>query len=245
VQRTLQFAYSIVVYVMFLGVFLYAVGFANNLLVPKSIDSGAAGDLLSAVLINSLLLGLFALQHSIMARPWFKREWTKIVPEPIERSTFVLFTNLCLILLFWKWQPMPQVIWDVQQPIFAGIIWAAFAAGWVIVLISTFLIDHFALFGLRQTYYPFINKEAPPIHFMKKGLYKYCRHPIMLGFIVAFLATPQMTVGHLFFFVMTTGYILIALIFEENDLTMIHGDDYRKYQKSVPKLCPVSFLKGN
>lgn len=242
-RKSIEFAYSLVVYVMFLGTFLYAVGFTGNLVVPKSIDSGIQQNTVTALLINSLLLGLFAVQHSVMARPGFKARWTQIIPKTIERSTYVLATNICLILLFAFWVPLRAVVWDFSGTALASVMWALFALGWLIVLVSTFLINHFDLFGTRQTFYPFVNKEAPPITFMKKGLYKFCRHPIMLGFIVAFFAAPVMTAGHLFFAVMATGYIFIALIFEERDLANAHGEHYREYQRTTPRICPFSFFK--
>lgn len=242
-KKIVEFAYSAIVYVMFLGTFLYAVGFTGNLVVPKSIDSGAEQNTATALLINALLLGLFAIQHSVMARPGFKACWTKIIPKTIERSTYVLATNLCLILLYWKWVPLKGIIWDVQIPIVAGFMWALFTLGWLIVLITTFSINHFDLFGTRQTFYPLVKKEAPPIAFMKKGLYKFCRHPIMLGFIIAMFASPTMSVGHLFFAVMATAYIFIALIFEERDLENALGEHYKEYQKTTPKICPFSFFK--
>lgn len=243
-RKTIEFAYSLIVYVMFLGTFLYAIGFIGNWIVPKSIDSGIERSLPSALIINSLLLGLFALQHSVMARPGFKKQWTRIIPASVERATYVLATNLCLILLYWKWAPVKSIVWNVQPPLLAGMMWALFALGWLIVLTSTFAINHFDLFGLRQTYYPFINKEAPPVVFMKKWLYNHCRHPIMLGFIIAMFATPVMTAGHLFFAAMATTYIFIALIFEERDLEQNHGEHYREYKKTTPKLCPFPFRKN-
>lgn len=242
-KKNFAFLYSTVVYVMFLGTFLYAVGFIGNLVVPKTIDSGVEQSTMAALFINSLLLGLFAIQHSVMARPGFKAVWTKIIPKTIERTTYVLATNLCLILLYVKWVPMNGIIWDIQSPAGASVMWAIYAVGWLIVLTSTFLINHFDLFGTRQTFYPLINKEAPPITFVKRGLYNLCRHPIMLGFIVAFFAAPTMSIGRLFFAVMATGYILIALIFEERDLENAHGDDYREYKKTTPRICPFSFFK--
>ena len=242
-KKVFEYTYSVVIYIMFLGTFLYAIGFVGNFMVPKSIDSGVEQSLAKALFVNALLLGLFAIQHSVMARPAFKEHWTKIVPKTIERSTYVLATNLCLILLYCLWIPMKTIIWNFQGTFLAGILWALFAAGWLIVLISTFLINHFDLFGLRQTYYPLVNKEAPPIAFSKKGLYQFCRHPIMLGFIIGMFVTPTMTVGHLFFAVMATGYIFIGLIFEERDLVNLIGEDYKKYQKDVPKICPFSFGK--
>ena len=242
-KKIIEFAYSLIVYVMFLGTFMYAVGFIGNFIVPKSIDSGVEQNTVTALLINSLLLGLFAMQHSVMARPGFKAHWTKIIPKTIERTTYVLAANLCLILLFWQWAPLKGIVWDIQTPIVAGFMWALFALGWLIVLVSTFLINHFDLFGTRQTFYPLINKETPSIVFIKKGLYKFCRHPIMLGFIIAFFAIPTMSMGHLFFAAMATGYILIALIFEERDLENAHGEHYREYKRTTPKICPFSFSK--
>jgi len=229
---------------MFLVTFLYAIGFVGNFIVPKSVDSGVEQGLGMALMVNTLLLGLFATQHSVMARPAFKARWTKIVPKTIERSTYVLATNLCLILLFWKWIPLKGIVWEIQSPLFANVMWALFATGWLIVLAATFMINHFDLFGLRQTFNPLINKETPALEFKKMGLYKYCRHPIMLGFMTAFVATPVMTVGHLFFAVMCIAYIFIALIFEEGDLVNAIGEPYKEYQRTVPKVCPFSFGKS-
>jgi len=242
--KVIEFIYSVVIYIMFLFTFLYAIAFVGNLPVPKSIDSGIEQGLGAALLVNALLLGLFAIQHSVMARPAFKTQWTKIVPKTIERSTYVLATNLCLILLFWKWVPMKTIVWEVHSPLFANILWGIFAAGWLIVLAATFMINHFDLFGLRQTFNPLMNKEIPALEFKKAWLYKYCRHPIMLGFIIAMVATPVMTAGHLFFAVMCIGYIFIALTFEENDLVNAIGEPYKEYQRTVPKVCPFSFGKG-
>ena len=242
-KKILEFSYSVIVYFFFLGVFLYAIGFAGNIIVLKSIDSGPEQGVAKALLVNGLLLGLFAIQHSVMARPRFKAMLAKIIPRSIERSTFCLATNVCLSLLYFYWIPIKGIVWNVQSPVLAGIIWAIFAVGWLIVLISTFQINHFDLFGLRQTYYPLINKATPPIQFIKRGLYQYCRHPIMLGFILAFSAAPVMTYGHLFFSVMVTGYIFIALILEERDLVNAHGEHYREYQRTTPKICPFSLFR--
>jgi len=243
-KKIFAYTYSIVIYIMFLGTFFYTIGFVGNFIVPKSIDSGVEQGLAKTLFVNILLLGLFAIQHSVMARPAFKERWTKIIPKTIERSTYVLATNLCLILLFWLWIPMKGFVWNFQGIFWTGILWTLFAAGCLIVLISTFLINHFELMGLRQTYYPLVNKEIPPIAFSKNGFYQFCRHPMMFGFIIALFVTPTMTVGHLFFAVIVTSYIFIALIFEEKDLVNLIGENYKQYQKDVPKLCPFSFGKN-
>ncbi len=242
-KKIFEYAYSIVNYIMFLGTFLYAIGFIGNFIVPKSIDSGVEQSLAKTLFVNVLLLGLFAIQHSVMARPAFKERWTKIIPKTIERTTYVLATNLCLILIFCLWIPMKGLVWNFQGIFWTGILWALFATGCLIVLISTFLINHFELFGLRQTYYSLVNKETPPITFNKNGLYQFCRHPMMLGFIITLFATPTMTFGHLFFAIVVTGYIFIALIFEERDLVNLIGENYKQYQKDVPKVCPFLFGK--
>jgi len=242
-KKVIEFSYSIIIYIMFLVTFLYAIGFIGNFIVPRSIDSGVEQGFGMALMVNALLLGLFAIQHSVMARPAFKALWTKIVPKTIERSTYVLATNLCLILLYWKWVPLKGIVWEIQSPFFANIMWALFASGWLIVLASTFMINHFDLFGLRQTFNPFMNKETPSLEFTNNWFYKYCRHPIMLGFMIGMVATPVMTVGHLFFAVMCIAYIFIALIFEERDLVNVIGEPYKEYQRTVPKVCPFSFGK--
>jgi protein-S-isoprenylcysteine O-methyltransferase Ste14 len=227
-------------YVIFLATFLYAVGFVADVVVSPSIDRGGQETALpQAVLINALLLGLFAIQHSIMARRGFKKWWTKTVPWAVERSTFVLVSSLLLILLFWQWRPLPSMVWEVDNSAGRLVLQAAFWLGWVIVLWSTFLIDHFELFGLKQVFLHWRGQPLQPPAFKMTGLYRYIRHPIMLGFLIAFWATPTMTVGHLLFAAATTAWVLIAIQIEERDLVEFHGEQYRQYQQRVPMLIPI------
>lgn len=238
-KRIAVFVYGVVSYGIFLATFLYAFGFVGNVLVPKSMDSGPGGPLGEALLVNALLLGGFAIQHSVMARSWFKRGLTMVIPEPAERSTYVLLSSLMLILLFWQWQPMGMVVWNVESLAMQGLLLALCASGWVLVLISTFLINHFDLFGLRQVWLYLRGEPYTPLRFGTPAMYKVVRHPLYLGWLFAFWMTPVMTAAHLLFAVLTTGYILVAIQFEERDLVRVHGERYREYRKSVPMILPV------
>ncbi len=242
-MKPISIIYGLISYAVFFASFLYAIGFSGNLLLPKTIDSGEPAGLAVSLMINLSLLGIFAIQHTIMARPGFKSWWTTIIPEQLERSTFVLVASLILFLLFWQWKPMTGTVWNIDNSIGAGIVWAIFGMGWVMVLVSTFLINHFDLFGLRQVYLYFQDKDYTHVKFRTTGLYKIVRHPIMLGFIIAFWATPHMTVGHLLFAIGTTAYIVIGVHFEEHDLKAYLGEDYATYQGEVPMLCPFRIGK--
>ncbi|BBZ59801.1 methanethiol S-methyltransferase [Mycolicibacterium monacense] len=237
-SRILAAVYGIVSYVIFLAAFLYAIGFVGDFAVPRTVDHGVDASIGEAVVVNLVLLGLFAVQHSVMARPAFKRRWTRWVPPVVERSTYVLIASLLLLLLFWQWRTMPQTVWDVSWAPGRFALWVAFWAGWATVLASTFMINHFDLFGLRQVYLGWRGEPYTGLKFQTLLLYRVVRHPIMLGFIVAFWATPTMSAGHLLFAIATTGYILVALRFEEHDLTEAMGDEYRDYRRRVPMLVP-------
>jgi protein-S-isoprenylcysteine O-methyltransferase Ste14 len=234
------FAYGVGAYVVFLLTFLYAIGFVENWIVSLTIDGdpGATGGGFGAFLVNTLLLGLFAVQHSVMARPAFKRVWTRIIPPVIERSTFVLVSSLCLMLLFGRWTPLPFALWDFSLHPLGFLVEMLSYAGWALVLLSTFQLDHFELFGLKQVFFHARGEELPPPRFRTPFLYRWVRHPLYLGFILAFWATPRMTLGHLLFAGLTTGYILFAIRLEERDLARSYWQ-YRGYQTRVPMLLPV------
>jgi protein-S-isoprenylcysteine O-methyltransferase Ste14 len=229
--------YGALAYAAFLVSFLYAVGFIGDFLVPKTLNSGAPGPLGPSLAIDVLLLGLFAIQHSVMARPWFKRWWTRFVPHSVERSTYVLLASLILLVMYWQWRPIEGALWRVEG---AGAValWVLCATGWLIALATTFLISHFDLFGLRQVYLRLLGRPYTSVEFKTVGFYKYVRHPLMFGFLIAFWATPHMTMNHLLFAVATTGYIFIALFFEERDLRAAHGASYERYRSEVPMILP-------
>jgi methanethiol S-methyltransferase len=235
----LSLLYAIVVYAFFLATFLYAIGFAGNVIVPRTIDVGPSAPLGQALVVNILLLGLFAVQHSVMARRGFKRWWARFVPPAIERSTYVLAASAALALLLWQWRPITQpVIWHVTHPLAAMVLQAIFWLGWAVLLLATFLINHFELFGVRQVFARLAGRKLPEQEFRTPSVYRYVRHPIYLGFLLGFWATPIMTAGHLLFSIATTGYILIGIWFEERDLVEQFGEQYRGYRRQVGMLVP-------
>jgi methanethiol S-methyltransferase len=237
-QRLLVFVFGVISYALFVGTFLYGIGFVGNLVVLRSIDSAPTGPLWSALLINTGLLLVFAVQHSVMARPGFKQWWTRFVPEPMERSIYVLFSSLALLLLFWQWRPMGGIVWDVQSPAGRAVLSSLFGFGWLTVLVTTFLINHFDLFGLRQVWLYLRGKPYTHLHFATPGPYRHVRHPLYVGWLTAFWATPTMSVAHLLFALGTTAYILIAIRLEERDLLDFHGEAYAEYRRNVPMLVP-------
>ena len=239
-KRIAFFIYGTLSYLIFLGTFLYAVGFIGNFGVPTKLDGVRSGSLGFALAVDVALLGLFAMQHSVMARKGFKDWWTRIVPKPLERSTYVLFSSLALILLFWQWQPLGGVVWSIQDPMARFILRGLFAFGWGLVLVSTFLINHFDLFGMRQVWLYLLDRPYTALRFGTPGPYRLVRHPLYVGWLFAFWSTPTMTLAHLLFSIATTAYILIAIQLEERDLVREHGDSYEAYRRSVPMLFPFT-----
>jgi len=238
VGRIIAFLYGVASYLFFFVTFLYAIGFVENLLVPKTIDSGPASTPAEALIVNLVLMSVFAIQHSVMARRQFKQWWTRYVPQSVERTTYVLFATLALALLIWQWRPMPAVIWHIADPRIAMALTGLSFVGWLIVLTSTFLINHFELFGLHQVANNLTGRPMPAPRFRSPLLYKLVRHPIYLGFIIAFWAAPTMTAGHLLFAAVTTAYIFVGIWLEERDLVEMFGDEYRRYKGRVSMLVP-------
>jgi protein-S-isoprenylcysteine O-methyltransferase Ste14 len=243
-QRIAFFAYGVLCYAVFFATFLYAIGFVGGFLAPTALDAMPTVPLWQALAVDALLLGLFAVQHSVMARPAFKRWWTRFVPQPVERSTYVLFSSLALIAMFVWWQPIGGVIWNVQDPVGQAVLYGLFAFGWGLVLVTTFLINHFDLFGLRQVWLHLRGRPYTPLRFTTPGPYRLVRHPLYVGWFFAFWATPTMTAAHFVFAVATTAYILIAIQLEEKDLVDAHGSDYAEYRRRVPMLIPRLLGRG-
>src|SRR5437660_2653406 len=237
--RMTVFVYGLVCYLLFFGTLLYAIGFIGNIVVPKAMDSGPQGPLLGSLLVDAGLLALFAIQHSVMARQWFKRAWTRIIPEAVERSTYVLLASLLLLFLFWQWRPIGGSLWNVQNRAGRIALYELYALGWLTVLASTFIINHFDLFGLRQVYFYLLGRPYVPIGFRLPGLYRYVRHPLHLGWLMHFWAAHVLTVAHLVFALATTGYILVAIQFEERDLVRFHGEAYRRHRQHIPMITPL------
>jgi methanethiol S-methyltransferase len=236
--RFIAFLYGLASYVVFFVTFLYAIGFVSGLVVPKTIDTGTVVPLTEAFIVNILLMSVFAIQHSVMARKQFKRWWTQFVPASVERSTYVLFASLALVLLFWQWRPIPVLLWQIDNPQIAMAVTGLSFAGWLIVLTSTFLINHFELFGLHQVASNLAGRSIPAPHFRTPMYYQFVRHPIYLGFIIAFWAAPTMTAGHMLFAAVTTAYIFVGIFLEERDLVDLFGDEYRRYKDRVSMLVP-------
>ena len=239
-KRIAFFAYGSLSYGIFLGTFLYAIGFIGNFGVPTTLDGARSGSLGVAFAVDVALLGLFAVQHSVMARKWFKAWWTRVIPHPLERSTYVLFSSLALILMFWLWRPLGGVVWSVEDPAGQIVLRSLFAFGWLTVLAATFLINHFDLFGLRQVWLYLRGRPYTALRFGTPGPYRIVRHPLYVGWLFAFWSTPTMTLAHLLFSVATTAYILLAIQFEERDLVREHGETYESYRRSVPMLVPFA-----
>jgi protein-S-isoprenylcysteine O-methyltransferase Ste14 len=237
-SRVAYLLYGLLAYFLFFAAILYGIGFVGNLVVPKGIDGGVVAPRLAAIAIDVLLLLLFAVQHNVMARPWFKDWWTKYVPRHVERSTYVAAASLILLLLYWEWRPMPDVVWNVDNPLVRGALWTLYFAGWAIVFASSFVIDHFELFGLKQVWSHFQRRESEMAPFSQRSIYRWVRHPLMLGFIVAFWSAPTMSHGRLLFAAVTTVWILIAIQIEERDLLQFLGEPYRRYRERTPMLLP-------
>jgi protein-S-isoprenylcysteine O-methyltransferase Ste14 len=237
-SRFFAFVYGVAAYLVFCVTILYATGFVSGLVVPKAIDTGTLVPLAEAMIVNVLLMLLFAVQHSVMARPAFKAWWTRFVPVAIERSTFVLLASLALLLLFWQWRPIPEALWQIEDVRVANVLLGVGLFGWVIVILSTFMINHFELFGLYQVVNHLVGRDQPAASFRTPFLYRFVRHPIYLGFLIAFWATPVMTMGHLLFAGVTTAYIFVGIALEERDLTAMFGDQYRQYRKRVSTIVP-------
>ena len=237
-RRWLFFLYGAACHLAFLVTFAYMAGFVGNLLVPKTIDSGPMGPTSEAVLINLALLALFAVQHSVMARPWFKRRWTRIVPQPIERSTYVFVSCVVTIVLMWQWRGIDDIVWNPQQPVIRGLLWVLFAVGWLLVPAVTLLLDHFDLFGTRQVWLQLRGRAYEALPFRVPSLYKRVRHPLYVGWTIAFWATPTMTAGHLLFAGVLTSYMYLAVFIEERDLIAHFGEQYEDYRRRVPKFIP-------
>ena len=242
-KKIISMLYGAICYFIFLGTFLYAIGFVGNLFVPKSIDGTPVTPLMQAILVNATLLLLFALQHSIMARPAFKKWWTKIIPAHLERSTYVLLASLCLVLMMWQWQPVGGVVWKVENETAKIILLVLYLTGWLIVLVSTFLINHFDLFGLRQSWLYFRGRPYTTLPFRVPLFYRFVRHPLYLGFLIAFWSASTMTVAHLLFALLTTSYILTAIQLEEKDLVKHFGDRYVRYKSKIPMILPFGRKK--
>jgi protein-S-isoprenylcysteine O-methyltransferase Ste14 len=236
--RFTAFLYGLASYVVFFVTFLYAIGFVSGLVVPKTIDTGTVVPMAEALIVDLLVMSVFALQHSVMARKQFKQWWTQFVPKSVERSTYVMFSSLALILLFWQWRPLPTVVWQIDDPQIAMAVIGLWFVGWLIVLTSTFLINHFELFGLHQVANNLTGQPMPVPRFRTPLYYKFVRHPIYLGFIIAFWAAPTMSVGHLLFAAVTTAYIVVGILLEERDLIELFGDEYRRYKGRVSMLVP-------
>lgn len=242
--RQLALLYGVLCYLIFFATFLYAIAFVGGVFVPLSLDSDPAGPFAESLLIDAILLGIFAVQHSVMARPAFKRWWTRFVPAAVERSTYVLFSSLALILLFWQWRPLGGMVWQVDSLVARDVLWALFALGWATVLIGTFLINHFDLFGLRQVWLNLRGQKYTGLVFRTPVFYRFVRHPLYVGWLLVFWSTPRMTAAHLVFAATTTLYILVAIQFEERDLMRIHPE-YTEYRNRVPKLIPMARNSSN